>query len=699
MAPSPSPPNQTADKPPHHVELSSYKETTQEASGEDNFLRSQGPHTRTWYVEIPLRWHSDNVDVDPFQVGSFGQRQLYSSPFQAQARLASPSLHHSSSVPTRMPASFVARHVGYPDPSHRPPPLVDVPATLADLSAGAAVRDGVRSGCLSDRDLVDLARIIPDNIRRNCLVVLLAIHAASRRQVRGRIIRHGCPHTREVVPALKFYGVEDFSRRVRKAPRYIHLLLAYIRDLETSADNSHVVRDAELRTEYRVLRDELERFQEYWVARLAHESESQAQQRECDREDSAYRHRADLEARDQRIQRLEVQVASGESAPVGPRPPVGFYKLASLLLGYLIRGYGRLQGNWERLLALLEHCRDNPEPPNDWMSRLDVDHLKAADYTVSPDPSLQERIAKGMGDVAVPIPTATAFQGTQPGVTPVDTSTQVTRDPAYLNLSPGDDKGEKGPLAKSAKLPARKLLKGPSASPSRRPRASPSPDSDQLVDLTTTPTTTPPQTPATPQTRPLRYTGGTRGTRARTAPHTVSITSSTASLPSGVSWKDVRTDIRELMLYGSSCEDALTLARQDVGAASMLESMAHWHQMDEPPWVRNVPEQYLDLAIAELHKRDDPPPPWPPLPTASLTLQEPKGSDISNEFMSDLSSSSSNSGNAEFLEALAAPGKRNASQQRRKSTPKKPRAQSTTKCKKSRSIVVVIPASQLQLSK
>ncbi|KAG3019145.1 hypothetical protein PC128_g8929 [Phytophthora cactorum] len=407
------------------------------------------------------------------------------------------------------------------------------------------------------------------------------------------------------------------------------------------------------------------------------------------------------------------------------------------------RQYGRLQGNWERLLALLEHCRDNPEPPNDWMSRLDVDHLKAADYTVSPDPSLQERIAKGMGsnaspvvasaaphqDVAVPIPTATAFQGTQPGVTPVDTSTQVTRDPAYLNLSPGihsvisnrrsskaTTKVKKAPLAKSAKLPARKLLKGPSASPSRRPRASPSPDSDQLVDLTTTPTTTPPQTPATPQTRPLRYTGGTRGTRARTAPHTVSITSSTASLPSGVSWKDVRTDIRELMLYGSSCEDALTLARQDVGLhtqflwkelPSMLESMAHWHQMDEPPWVRNVPEQYLDLAIAELHKRDDPPPPWPPLPTASLTLQgslsplpgEPKGSDISNEFMSDLSSSSSNSGNAEFLEALAAPGKRNASQQRRKSTPKKPRAQSTTKCKKSRSIVVVIPASQLQLSK
>ncbi|KAG3181675.1 hypothetical protein PC116_g3491 [Phytophthora cactorum] len=38
---------------------------------------------------------------------------------------------------------------------------------------------------------------------------------------------------------------------------------------------------------------------------------------------------------------------------------------------------------------------------------------------------------------SVPAPTAVAFQGTQHGVTPVDTSTQVTRDPAYLDLSPG----------------------------------------------------------------------------------------------------------------------------------------------------------------------------------------------------------------------------------------------------------------------
>ncbi|KAG3143090.1 hypothetical protein PI126_g14774 [Phytophthora idaei] len=38
----------------------------------------------------------------------------------------------------------------------------------------------------------------------------------------------------------------------------------------------------------------------------------------------------------------------------------------------------------------------------------------------------------------------------------------------------------------------------------------------------------------------------------------------------------------------------------------MLESMAHWHQVDETPWVRSVPKRYLDLVIAELQKRGDP---------------------------------------------------------------------------------------------
>ncbi|KAG2929794.1 hypothetical protein PC117_g13907 [Phytophthora cactorum] len=52
---------------------------------------------------------------------------------------------------------------------------------------------------------------------------------------------------------------------------------------------------------------------------------------------------------------------------------------------------------------------------------------------------------------SVPAPTAVAFQGTQHGVTPVDTSTQQ-----------GVDKVAKASPAKPAKAPARKLLKGPS---------------------------------------------------------------------------------------------------------------------------------------------------------------------------------------------------------------------------------------------
>ncbi|KAG2773876.1 hypothetical protein PC129_g15679 [Phytophthora cactorum] len=105
--------------------------------------------------------------------------------------------------------------------------------------------------------------------------------------------------------------------------------------------------------------------------------------------------------------------------------------------------------------------------------------------------------------------------------------------------------------------------------------------------------------------------------------------------------------------------------RNSGGGSCAPCSMAHWHQMDETSWVRNVPEQHLDLVIAELHKRDDQPPPWPQLPPALLTLPgplsplpgEPKGCDGSNEFMSDFSPFPSNSGDTKFFETLVATGK------------------------------------------
>ncbi|KAG6959075.1 hypothetical protein JG688_00010244 [Phytophthora aleatoria] len=426
----------------------------------------------------------------------------------SQARLASSRWRRSSSMPTRMPASFVARHVGYQDPSHRPPPLVGVPATLADVSEGTTVRHGedglemvVEGGCLSDRDL-DYPTRLPVYSVKSCQ---LSSSTASKTSP-------GVCSTRPVTYTCCWRTFATWR---------------------PFADNSHVVRDAGLR--------ELERLREYWVARLAHESEAQAQQREREREDSAYRHRADLEARNQRLQRLKVQVASGEERSSRT-------EAAS--------EHGRLRGNWERLLALLEHYRDNSEPPNDWMSRVDVDDLKDADYMASPYPSLQERIAKGMESNPSP--------ETQHGVTPVDTSTQVTRDPAHLDLSSGVDKVAKASPAKSAKAPARKQLKAPSTSPSRRPRAS---ESDLLHQLL------------------HRIDRHDTLEAPETAPHTVSATSATASLPSGVSWKDVRADIRVLKLYGSTYEDALALARQDVALHTqflwkdlrpMLESGIKW---------------------------------------------------------------------------------------------------------------------------
>ncbi|KAG3105401.1 hypothetical protein PI124_g3270 [Phytophthora idaei] len=387
MAPSPSSPNQTADKPPSLAGVPAAdatsscpatNETTQEASGEDQFPAVAGASHENVVRGDPIAVSGDGTQTMstsiPSKSGASASGSSTLRLSQAQARLASPSLHHSSSVPTRMPASFVARHVGYPDPSHRPPPLVDVPATLADLSAGAAVRDGVyglemvvEGGCLSDRDLVDLARIIPNNIRRNCL----RRAAGDPRGVASSGPVEGLSATaahilREVVPALKFYGVEDFSRRVRKAPRYIHLLLrtfATWRPLPTtptSCETLSCVRNTEYyETNWSVFRST------GWLAWFTSLSLSLSSAK------------------------VTEETARIVIAPIWRRGISESSDWKSKL-----HPYGRLRGNWERLLALLEHYRDNPEPPNDWMSRVGVDHLKDADYTASPDPSLQERIVR-----------------------------------------------------------------------------------------------------------------------------------------------------------------------------------------------------------------------------------------------------------------------------------------------------------------
>ncbi|KAG3117433.1 hypothetical protein PI125_g3813 [Phytophthora idaei] len=77
------------------------------------------------------------------------------------------------------------------------------------------------------------------------------------------------------------------------------------------------------------------------------------------------------------------------------------------------------EGTGSAYLRYWSNTVTTPSRQNDWMSRVDVDDLKDADYMASPYPSLQECIAKGMDSNPSPVVTnATSHQDAAEGSAP-----------------------------------------------------------------------------------------------------------------------------------------------------------------------------------------------------------------------------------------------------------------------------------------
>ncbi|RLN96732.1 hypothetical protein BBJ28_00019896, partial [Nothophytophthora sp. Chile5] len=261
--------------------------------------------------------------------------------------------------------------------------------------------------------------------------------------------------------------------------------------------------------------------------------------------------------------------------------------------------------NWERLQGVLKHYCDGTTPPAAWRTRVDVVALELGHYQQRPYQNAASRAAS------------------------VSTAAAAARD-----LSDSEEKESPGgsilptastPGARSGTNVARNLS-STSFAVSGVSDSEGAAGAVHTVDLTSAAPTvgsagasSAPTLPVAVQHYPSSHIGGTRGTRPSRELHSVSLSKAKELLPVGVSWDDVRLDVRELIQFGASFDEAVARVQEDKtlhdefrrrDLIHMLESMAYWGRMNSTLWVKRVTTYYLDQAVENLSKVGAPVPPY-----------------------------------------------------------------------------------------
>ncbi|RLN20096.1 hypothetical protein BBJ28_00023743 [Nothophytophthora sp. Chile5] len=141
--------------------------------------------------------------------------------------------------------------------------------------------------------------------------------------------------------------------------------------------------------------------------------------------------------------------------------------------------------------------------------------------------------------------------------------------------------------------------------------------------------------------------GGTRGTRPSRDLHSVSLSKAKELLPAGVSWGNVRLDVREVIQFGASFDEAVARVQEDKtlhdefrrrDLIHMLESMAYRGRMNSTLWVKRVPTYYLDQAVENLSKSALASPPKSPVPSGVISAASVGIAGVWDDNFSSLSS-------------------------------------------------------------
>ncbi|KAH7465947.1 uncharacterized protein KRP23_11924 [Phytophthora ramorum] len=124
------------------------------------------------------------------------------------------------------------------------------------------------------------------------------------------------------------------------------------------------------------------------------------------------------------------------------------------------------------------------------------------------------------------------------------------------------------------------------------------------------------------QRRPSTHHPGRDSVRKAGEKTTISKEAACKMLPGRVIWKEVRPDVRQIILAGIKYETAMRCLDQDKPAhgffrqpqlVKMLVSMMYWRRLDLTPWARYVPTTYYKMADERLDRklrRGEVPPSW-----------------------------------------------------------------------------------------
>uniref|UniRef100_H3GWQ6 Uncharacterized protein n=1 Tax=Phytophthora ramorum TaxID=164328 RepID=H3GWQ6_PHYRM len=225
-----------------------------------------------------------------------------------------------------------------------------------------------------------------------------------------------------------------------------------------------------------------------------------------------------------------------------------------------------VSGNWDRLHDLFVHCVNGCVPPSAWDTVVNI---------------------TAMDQRKAPIPTFPAFRLAVPVPKP------PVSNPVILDLTNLSG-----------------IQESKSHSGGKSPQRSHTPKS---LKKTKSPKV---------QRRPSTHHPGRDSVRKAGEKTTISKEAACKMLPGRVIWKEVRPDVRQIILAGIKYETAMRCLDQDKPAhgffrqpqlVKMLVSMMYWRRLDLTPWARYVPTTYYKMADERLDRklrRGEVPPSW-----------------------------------------------------------------------------------------
>ncbi|ETP27888.1 hypothetical protein F442_22827, partial [Phytophthora nicotianae P10297] len=269
--------------------------------------------------------------------------------------------------------------------------VVGIPASIEDYTAGASMRDGFGGlesifpvEHLSDAELRDVARLLGlddgEGVSNSVLVP-----RDDRSEWPPRVFQDVVDSTRakcELASLVRAFGCERLAARVFGTSTALHRAVKKLREFQGQLNESalkNVKRVAELMIELDNVRSGFAILSNFW------DDQFQLVRKQLDHKasehDRDFKRAAQDHEREARVLQAQVDSLSQENGDLRDcirglenRLSAGSLNMARTM-NFLNRHATRVEGNWPRLKALLEHAKDSKIPPNGWKTQILVNAI------------------------------------------------------------------------------------------------------------------------------------------------------------------------------------------------------------------------------------------------------------------------------------------------------------------------------------